>query len=361
MTTNLFAPLTLGHLDLPNRVVMAPMTRCRATTDHVPTPVMAEYYAQRAGAGLIVTEGIAPDGHGCGYARIPGLWSKEQVVGWKTVTDAVHAAGGRIAAQLMHTGRVGHPLNMPEGAELLGPSAVAAPGEMYTDQQGPQPHPTPRAMTASEVKQAIQAYVTAAEHAVAAGFDMVELHGANGYLIDQFFTPGVNVRDDAWGGSVEGRGRFALAVADAVVAAIGAERTGIRLSPRGAFNGITPWDEGGTDFTWLAGELGKRSLAYLHVVDHSSMGAPEPGDELKQAMRDAFGGPIVLSGGYDGDRANADLAAGRGELVAFGRPYIANPDLVARLRDGAELAEPDHTTFYTPGAAGYTDYAALGA
>lgn len=361
MTKNLFAPMSLGDLQLPNRVVMAPMTRCRATTDHVPTPVMAEYYAQRADAGLIISEGIGPDANGCGYARIPGLWNKDQVAGWMVVTDAVHAAGGRIAAQLMHTGRVGHPLNMSEGGELLGPSAVATPGEMYTDQQGMQPYPEPRAMTASEVKDAVQAYVTSARLAIAAGFDMVELHGANGYLIDQFLTPGVNVRDDEWGGSIERRGRFALAVADAVSAAIGAQRTGIRLSPRGAFNGITPWPEVEADFTWLAGELGSRGLAYLHIVDHSSMGAPAPGDDLKAAMREAFGGTVILSGGYDGARADADLAAARGELVAFGRPFISNPDLVARLRDGAELAAPDHATFYTPGAAGYTDYPAMGA
>ena len=359
MTTNLFTPHTLGSLSLPNRIVMAPMTRCRATADHIPTPLMAEFYAARADAGLLISEGVAPDANGCGYARIPGLWNEAQIAGWKRVTEAVHGAGGRIAVQLMHTGRVGHPLNMPEGAELLAPSAVRHDDAMYTDQQGPQPHPEPRAMTEAEVETAIDGFVRGSRNAISAGFDAIELHGANGYLIDQFLSVNTNLRTDRWGGAIEGRARFALEVARRATDAIGAERVGIRLSPFGAFNGILPWESIAADFSWLAQKLGSLGLAYLHIVDHSSMGAPAVPAELKAAMAEAFGGTIILSGGYDRQRADADLAAGKGQLVAFGRPFLANPDLVSRLSHGAALNAPDFGTFYTPGPQGYTDYPTL--
>ncbi len=359
MSTDLFTPFPLGALQLPNRIVMAPMTRSRATADHVPTAIMADYYAARADGGLLITEGTAPDANGCGYARIPGLWNDEQVQAWKVVTDAVHARGGRIAVQLMHTGRVGHDLNLPSGGEILAPSAVAAPGEMFTDSKGPLPHPTPRAMTSEEVEQAVEGFVQAGRNAIEAGFDMVEIHGANGYLVDQFLSPNTNQRTDAWGGDIAGRARFALEVARRMADAIGADRVGIRLSPFGVFNGITPWDGLAGDFTWLAGELGKLDLAYLHVVDHSAMGAPEVPASIKTAMKEAFGGAFILSGGYDRARGDADLQAGKGDLVAFGRPYISNPDLVTRLKVGAPLAEPDFGTFYTPGPEGYTDYPTL--
>ncbi|MCK6506779.1 alkene reductase [Myxococcota bacterium] len=360
MQSPLFTPFTLGPLTLPNRIVMAPMTRCRASADHVPTPLMAEYYAARADGGLLITEGTAPDGNGCGYARIPGLWSQEQVAAWKVVTDAVHARGGRIAVQLMHTGRVGHPLNLPAGARILGPSATRVAGEMYTDQQGPQPYPVAAEMTAAEIEQTIEGYVTACRNAMAAGFDMVELHGANGYLIDQFLAPVANQRTDAWGGDIQGRGRFALEVARRCADAIGADRVGIRLSPNGAFNSIVPWEGFEQDYAWLCGELGRLRLAFLHLVDHSSMGAPPVSSALKARLRDAFGGTLILSGGYDRARADQDLADGLGHLVAFGRPYLANPDLVARLREGVDLNPVDYGTFYTPGEKGYTDYPTLG-
>jgi N-ethylmaleimide reductase len=358
-SASLFTPHTLGPLTLPNRVVMAPMTRSRATTDHTPTPMMTAHYTARADAGLLITEGTAPNADGCGYARIPGLWSVQQVEAWREVTDAVHAAGGRIAVQLMHTGRVGHPLNMPDGATLLAPSALALEGVMYTDSAGPQPHPTPRAMTASEVEGAISGFVHAARNAIAAGFDLVELHGANGYLIDQFLSPNTNQRADAWGGEVEGRARFALEVARQVTDAIGADRVGIRVSPGGVFNGIQPWESAEGDFIWLAQQLGALKLAYLHIVDHSSMGAPPVSDELKAGLREAFGGTVILSGGYDRARADADIAAGKGQLVAFGRSFLANPDLVARLQTGADLNAPDFGTFYSPGPKGYNDYPSL--
>jgi len=360
MSADLFSQFSLGSLALPNRIVMAPMTRSRASADHVPTEIMAEYYAQRADAGLLITEGVGPDANGTGYARIPGVWDAAQVEGWRAVASAVHAKGGRIAMQLMHTGRVGHPLNMAQGAELLAPSAVALDGEMYTDQEGPQAYPAPRAMTEAEVLEAIEGYVAAATNAIDARFDMVELHGANGYLIDQFLTPNINLRTDQWGGDIQGRGRFALEVARRVIAAIGAERVGIRLSPFGVFNGVVPWDTAESDFVCLAGELGKLNLAYVHIVDHSAMGAPPVPDSVKTGIAQAFGGTIILSGGYDRARADADLGAEKGQLVAFGRPFISNPDLVSRLRDGAELAAPDFGTFYTPGAKGYTDYPTLG-
>lgn len=350
----LFQPFSLGALTLKNRVVMAPMTRCRAI-GNVPNALMAEYYAARADAGLLVTEGTAPDANGLGYARIPGLFSEDQVAGWRGVTDAVHAAGGAIFAQLMHTGRVSHPANMAAGARVLAPSAIACPGQMWTDQGGMQDYPVPEAMDEADIEAAIAGYVAASENAVAAGFDGVELHGANGYLIDQFLNTASNQRTDRWGGSVENRARFALEVARRTVAAIGAEKVGIRLSPYGVFSGMAPDEEMDALYAHLAGELGKLGLAYVHVVDHSSMGAPPVSDAVKAAIREGFGGTIILSGGYDAERANANLAAGKGELVAFGRPFLGNPDLVAKLRDGGELAGFDFEKAYTPGADGYTE------
>jgi N-ethylmaleimide reductase len=359
MHPTLFSPCTIGAWSLPNRIVMAPMTRCRATAEHLPNSLMAEYYGQRAGAGLLITEGTAPDPNGCGYARIPGIYSPEQIQAWKPVTEAVHRAGGRIVMQLMHTGRASHPLNLPAGAEVLSASATRLSGEMYTDQQGPQPYPVARDMTATEVEQAIEGFVQAARNARAAGFDGVELHGANGYLIDQFLTPVTNRRTDIWGGGIQGRGRFALEAAGRCALAIGADRVGIRLSPFGVFNDIQPWDGIEHDLTWLCRELGRLGLAYLHLVDHSSMGAPAVPAEFKQTLRKAFEGPLILSGGYDGAGAEADLAAGLGEAVAFGRAFLANGDLVDRLRKGAALNAPDFGTFYTPGSEGYTDYPLL--
>ena len=359
MAIDLFTPLDMGPLHLANRIVMAPMTRSRSTGDHVPTPIMADYYGARAAAGLLISEGVAPEPDGCGYPRIPGLWNQQQVDAWKPVTDAVHAAGGLIAAQLMHTGRVGHPLNMPEGSSVLAPSVSRMSGEMYTDSQGPQPYPEARAMSGAEVERAIESYVVAAKNAMLAGFDAVELHGANGYLIDQFLTPSANQRTDGWGGEIAGRARFALTVADRCAAAIGRERLGIRLSPCGVFNDIQPWDGIEDDFLWLATELGRLGLAWMHIVDHSSMGAPAVPAALKQGMKARFGGTFILSGDYDRARADQDLAAGRGDLVAFGRAFLANPDLPARLKSGAELNAPDFSTFYTPGEKGYTDYPTL--
>lgn len=355
MSALLYSPVTLRGLTLQNRVVMAPMTRSRAIGG-VPNSIMATYYGQRNDAGLILTEGTSPSPNGLGYARIPGLFNADQVAGWRGVTDAVHAGGAKIFVQLMHTGRVSHPLNMASDARIVAPSAVALAGQMYTDQQGMADYPVPEEMSEADIAAAIEEYAHSAALAIEAGFDGVELHGANGYLIDQFLNTASNHRQDRWGGSIEGRARFALEVARATVARIGATRTGIRLSPFGVFNGMVPDPEMGALYHHLAVELGRLGLLYIHVVDHSSMGTPPVPGELKQAIRQGFGGPIILSGGYDAARAEADLQAGLGELVAFGRPYISNPDLVSRMRSGAPLAPPDFSSFYTPGEKGYTDY-----
>ncbi len=356
----LFSRYTLGPVSLKNRVVMAPMTRCRATGDHVPTPLMADYYAARASAGLLITEGTSPLPDGSGYARIPGIYNEAQIGAWREVANAVHAGSGVLAMQLMHSGRVGHPNNLEPGATVLAPSAVALSGDMYTDAEGMKPHPVPRAMTENDIEKTIDGYVQAARNARRAGVDFVELHGANGYLINQFLAPNTNVRTDAWGGAFTSRARFALEVAKRTSAAVGANRVGIRLSPFGVFNDIAIDPNEADNYVWLAGELGKLGLVYLHVVDHSSAGAPPLRDNVKSRMREAFGGTFILSGGYDAARAETDLAAGRGDLVAFGKPFISNPDLVTRLERGLTLAEPDGGTFYTPGPKGYTDYAVYG-
>ncbi len=352
----LFSPFTLGSLSLKNRIVMAPMTRSRAI-GNVPNELMVKYYADRADAGLIVTEGTAPSPDGLGYPRIPGMYSDAQIAAWKRVTDVVHAKGGKIFVQLMHTGRITHPLNLPKGGEVIAPSAIAAANSpMYTDQSGMQPLPVPRALRTDELPDVIHDFVHSAKAAISAGFDGVELHGANGYLLEQFLNPASNERTDAYGGTPENRNRFVLEVVAAVAEAIGAGRTGIRLSPFGAFGEMVSNEETASQFEALAKGLGKLSLAYLHIVDHSSMGAPAVPQSVKDAMRKAFGGTIILSGGYDAARAEADLVGGKGELVAFGRPFIANPDFVKRLAEGTELSAPDPNTFYTPGESGYTDY-----
>lgn len=355
---NLLSPLQLGRITLKNRAVMSPMTRSRAI-DNVPGDLMASYYGQRADAGLIITEGTAPSRNGLGYARIPGMYSDAQIAGWRKVTDAVHAKGSRIFLQLMHVGRIGHPLNVPEGGELVAPSAIAAAGEMWTDQQGQQPHPVPREMTAEDIEATIEEYVTAARNAIEAGFDGIELHGANGYLINQFLNPRSNQRADDWGGSADNRNRFAVEVARRVVAAVGADRTAFRVSPYGVFNDLSAFEGIDDQYAALAAALGELGLAYLAIVDHSSMGAPEVPDSIKARLAESFGGPILLGGGYDGARADADIAAGKAAMISFGRPFLANPDLLERLKAGAALNAPKFDLFYTPGPEGYTDYPLL--
>lgn len=355
----LFEPFFARSLQLKNRTVMSPLTRSRAIDASTPNDLMVEYYGQRASAGLIITEGTSPSPNGIGYARIPGLYNEAQVQGWKRVTDAVHARGGKIFVQLMHTGRVTHAANLPAGAEVVGPMAEACPGEMYTDSKGMQPHSPPRAMAETDIAKAIEEYAQSARLAIKAGFDGVELHAANGYLIEQFLNANVNKRTDSYGGSIAARNRFALEVARATIAAIGAERVGMRLSPYGAFNSTGAFAEVDAQYLALAGELSKLGLLYLHVLDHSAMGAPAVPAEIKLALRKTFNGVMILAGGFDRDSAEAALAEKRGDLIAFGRAFLANPDLVKRMQSGAPLNPPDMDTFYTPGPKGYTDYPAF--
>jgi N-ethylmaleimide reductase len=352
--SDLFSPLTLGRITLSNRIVMAPMTRNRSP-GAVPGDIVAAYYGQRAEAGLIITEGVSPSPNGLGYARIPGLFSAEQVAGWRAVTDAVHAKGGHIFVQLMHTGRASASANLPDGARVLGPSAVPLTQPVWTDSAGNQPAATPEAMTDADIDATLDEYARSAELAVEAGFDGVELHAANGYLIDQFLNTASNTRTDGWGGTVEGRIRFAVEAARRAAARIGGDRVGIRLSPYGVFNDMRPDADMDALYAALATELSAIGLAYVHIVDHSAMGAPKVPDAIKATIRANFEGVYVLSGGYDRARAEADLAAGLGELVAFGRPFIANPRLPTLLRENTPLQVADYATFYTPGPAGYSD------
>lgn len=357
----LFTSLSTLALQLGNRVVMAPMTRSRAVDANTPNALMAEYYAERATAGLIITEGTSPSPNGLGYARIPGLFNQAHMAGWKLVTDAVHAKGGKIFVQLMHTGRVSHAANLPTGAEVIGPTATACPGDMHTDALGMQPHSAPRAMTADDIAMAVAEYAKSARLAIEAGFDGVELHAANGYLIEQFLNAQVNQRVDGYGCSIQGRNRFALEVVRATVAAIGAHRVGIRLSPYGVFNSTGAYPELEAQYLALTEELAQLGILYVHLLDHSAMGAPSVPAEFKFRLRVAFNGLFILAGGFDKTNAETALGAGHADLIAFARPFIANPDLVERLQVNAELNAADMSTFYTPGPKGYTDYPRLGA
>lgn len=347
----LLQPFNKFGLSLKNKAVMAPMTRSRAL-GNVPNDLIATYYEQRASAGLIITEGTSPSPNGVGYARIPGIYSDAQIAGWKKVTDAVHAKGGKIFVQLMHTGRIGHEANLPEGAKVSGPSAIKAAGQMWTDSLGMQDHPVPHAFTTEEVKATIQEFVQASINAVKAGFDGVELHGANGYLIEQFIRPSSNQREDEYGDPT----RFVLETAEAVAAAIGKENTGIRLSPYGVYNDVA-YDASLDDvYAKIFEGLNKIGILYIHLVDHSSGGAPEVPFSIKASAREKFDNILILSGGYSLETANADLEAGKADLIAFGKPFISNPDLIERFENNYPLAQPDFTTLYTPGEKGYSDY-----
>lgn len=354
----LFTPFDLGYLHLRNRLVMSPLTRNRAIGD-IPNALMATYYGQRATAGLIITEGTSPSPNGLGYARIPGLFNEAHVAGWKLVTDAVHARGGKIVVQLMHTGRISHPDNLPSGAEVIGPMAVSAPGEIWTDGQGNQPHPSPRAMNADDIAQTVAEYANAARLAMDAGFDSVELHAANGYLLEQFLNANVNQRIDAYGGSAEGRNRLVLEVVRAVIREIGAARVGIRLSPYAVFNATGEFSGIDEQYVALVQQLSSLGLMYVHLLDHSAMGAPQVPAELKTKLSEAFAVPLILAGGFDKATAEQVLSEGSADLIAMGRAYLANPDLLERLRRDAPLNAPKLETFYTPGEQGYIDYLTL--
>ena len=352
----LFSTEKVGSFIVKNRIVMAPMTRCRAI-NNTPNALIAEYYKQRASAGLIITEGTSPSANGLGYARIPGLFSKQHIVGWKQVTQAVHNAGGKIFVQLMHTGRISHPANMAVDAKILAPSAVKAAGQMWTDSQQMQDFATPQAMSSQELLEAKDEFVNAAKNAIEAGFDGVELHAANGYLLEQFLNPISNVRTDIYGGSIENRSRFVLEVAEAVAKAIGQEKTGIRVSPYGVASDMAHYSEIDATYDYLSKKLNDLGLVYIHVVDHSAMGAPSVPLAIKQTIRNNFSNTVILAGGYDKEKAESDLSNGLADLIGFGRPFINNPDLVERFKNNLPLSQEFKADLlYTADEFGYTDY-----
>jgi len=356
MKTKLFDSQKIGSIALANSIVMAPMTRCRAI-GNIPNDLMATYYGQRAEAGLIITEGTAPSPNGLGYARIPGIYSKEQVEGWKKITKAVHDKGGKIVVQLMHTGRISHPANMPEGSKILAPSAVKPAGQMWTDSLQMQDYPVPNAMTAEEIISTKAEFVAAAKNAIEAGFDGVELHAANGYLLEQFISPISNVRTDEYGGSIHKRCKFVLDVAHDVAQAIGKDKTGIRLSPYGVASDMPHYPDIFVTYEYLALALNDLGIAYIHLVDHSSMGAPEVPVAMKEEIRASFSKTIILCGGFTKETAEAALDKKLGNAAAFGRPFINNPDLVERFKKGEPLSDDlKMDLFYMPGEHGYTDY-----
>ncbi|AUX37072.1 MULTISPECIES: alkene reductase [Sorangium] len=354
----LFSPLALGPLSLPNRLVMAPMTRCRAE-GHVPTELHARYYEQRASAGLIITEATQVSPQGIGYLRTPGIHTDAQVEGWRLVTDAVHRAGGRIFAQLWHVGRASHVSFQPNRQAPLSSSAVAIrKGHAHTP-EGPQPYSTPRALEIDEIPGVVAQFEHGARQAKAAGFDGVELHAANGYIIDQFLRDGVNRRTDRYGGSVQNRARFLLEITDAVTAVFGADRVGVRVSPRADFNDMSDSDPKAL-FGHVAAELSARKIGYLHVVEAISAEPPDAPERVSPLLRDRFRGAFMANGGYTRETAERALRSGAADLVSFGAPFLANPDLPERLRRGAPLNAPDVATFYSDGPRGFVDYPRLG-
>ena len=349
--SKLLEPLQVGDLTLPNRIIMAPLTRLRGTVDHLPTPIMAEYYGQRASAGLILSEGTPVSPMGVGYAQVPGIWSAAQTELWKPVTAAVHAAGGRIFAQIWHVGRVSDP-SFLGGKQPVSASAIAPKGTVTLIRPKKQ-FETPRALATAEVKEVVEEFRRGAQNALEAGFDGVEIHGANGYLLDQFLHSGSNERADEYGGSVENRARLHLEVAEAASSVFGPGRVGMHLAPRGDVMSMSDTNTRGT-FLHLATELGKRKLAFLCAREY--YGADRLGPELKRA----FGGVYIANERYDQAQAEHVIEAGEADAVAFGKLFIANPDLPRRFALGAELNQPDPETFYTHDAHGYVDYPALG-
>ena len=347
---DLFDPITLGDIECANRILMAPMTRSRAGEGDAPTEMNALYYGQRSSAGLIITEGVYPNFDGKGYVRTPGIVTKEQIAGWKLVTDAVHEKGGKIVMQLMHCGRIASHHNKAETARTLAPSAIQAKGEMYTDSAGMQPYDMPEEMTVADIRQTIADYRQAALNAVEAGCDGIELHCTSGYLPAQFLSTGTNPRTDDYGGSLENRLRFVLECLSVMTIAIAARRVGIRICPGNPFNDLSD-DNPEETFRALIKAVNPMGLAYLHVI-RMKAGV----DNI--ALASEFDGPVILNDSYDLERGNRALAEGKAGAISFGRPYVANPDLVERFRDGLELSQPDFKTLYTPGAKGYSDYLA---
>jgi 2,4-dienoyl-CoA reductase-like NADH-dependent reductase (Old Yellow Enzyme family) len=347
---SLFDPIQLGDLYLPNRIFMAPLTRLRGTPDHVPTPIMVDYYTQRASAGLIISEGTPIDPLGVGYANVPGLWSQQQTDAWKPVTAAVHKAGGHIYSQIWHVGRISDP-EFLNGQLPVAPSAIAATGTVSL-LRPQRPYPTPRALKIEEIKGVVEAFRRGAQNAQAAGFDGVELHGANGYLLDQFLQDGSNQRTDEYGGPIENRARLMLECADAAISVFGPGRVGMHLAPRGDAHGISDSNPTAT-FTYVARELGKRKIAFIAAREHVGP------DSIGPCLKEIFGGVFVANEAIDFQTGQQLLDEGKADAVAFGKLFIANPDLPARFATGAPLNRPNSATFYAPGPEGYTDYPAL--
>lgn len=352
---DLFEPFQVGPLTLPNRIVMAPLTRSRAAAGNVPTLLHALYYSQRASAGLIISEAtqIAPEGQG--YISTPGIHSKEQVENWRCVTKAVHIAGGRMVLQLWHVGRISHPSFQPGGGAPVAPSAVKPDVRAYTA-KGFEPIPTPRALETSEIPGIVEQYARAARNALAAGFDGVEIHAANGYLIDQFLQDRTNTRSDQYGGCIENRSRFLREIVEAVTAEVGVKRTGVRISPQNTLNDITDSDPQAL-FNYVAEKLSGK-IVYLHVIEGDTSGKPLPSFDYKR-LKELFGGIFIANNGFDKLQAEKALAAGRADLIAFGKPFIANPDFVIRLFLDAPLAPLNQDTLYGGAEHSYTDYPIL--
>ena len=348
--TTLFDPIKIGDLELNNRIIMAPLTRCRADEGRVPNALMAEYYVQRASAGLIISEATAVTPMGVGYPDTPGIWSDEQVRGWSNITKAVHAAGSKIVLQLWHVGRVSDPIYL-NGQLPVAPSAIKPAGHVSLIRPM-KDFVTPRALETEEIADIVDAYRLGAENAKAAGFDGVEIHGANGYLLDQFLQSSTNQRTDRYGGSLENRARLLLEVTDAVVEVWGAGRVGMHLAPRADAHDMGDANRAET-FTYVARELGKRGIAFICAREK------EADDSLSPSLKEAFGGSFIANERFTKDQANAWLQSGKADAVAFGIPFIANPDLPARLAQDAELNTPHPETFYAQGPVGYLDYPAL--
>lgn len=350
----LFESIQLGEINLSSRIAMAPLTRCRVVNQNTPNEIMVEYYRQRAGAGLIITEGASPSLNGLGYRNIPGLFNQQQLNAWKPITDAVHEEGGKIFLQIMHTGRVGHTDNLPQGGRLLAPSAIAQKGEISTYNLGKQPYPTPEAMSLEEVEEAIQEFRICTEMAIEAGFDGVEIHGAHGYLPNQFLLPSRNQRTDAYGGSLDNRLRFLKEVLEECCAAVGPEKVGVRISPFSYADVDDDEQELIETYTSLVEMLAPLNLAYLHL---SHMGDPAPVKfEMWKSIREMYNGTLMLCGDFTKESAEEALQEGRADMIAFGRDFIANPDLVERFKNDWPLADRDNKLWYGDGAEGYTDY-----
>ena len=352
----LLKPYTRGNFSLKNHIVMAPMTRSRAIKN-IPNDLMAEYYEQRSGAGLIITEGTSPSPEGLGYPRIPGIFSDEQVAGWKKVTEKVHKHNSKIFVQMMHTGRIANVENLPEGTSVIGPSNIIAAGQIFTDSKGMQDHTEPEAVATDKIKITIDEFVNASKNAVKAGFDGVEIHAAHGYLPEQFLNPNVNNRTDEFGGSVKNRSKFIIEIAKKIVDAIGKEKVGIRISPFSVNGDLSPYDENEVieTYTYIVEEMEKLGITYIHLSAN-----PKIPKELYHTIRKSFSNTIILCNGLNAETAEAALNSGFADIVAFARFFIANPDLPNRIANNVNLVEAtDFSTFYSPGPEGYTDYPSM--